>query len=81
MARPDRAPVLVVLGDHQPSPVVTGPTANRDVPISIVSRDPAVLAAVDDWGWSDGLTPDPGAPAWRMDTFRDRFLDAYGPRP
>lgn len=79
--RPDRAPVLVVLGDHQPSPVVTGPTANRDVPISIVSRDPAVLAAVDDWGWSDGLTPDPGAPAWRMDTFRDRFLDAYGPRP
>jgi hypothetical protein len=80
-ARPDRAPVLVVLGDHQPSPVVTGPTANRDIPISIVSRDPAVLAAVDDWGWSDGLTPDPGAPVWRMDTFRDRFLDAYGPRP
>ena len=80
-ADPARAPVLVVLGDHQPSPVVTGPTANRDAPISIVSRDPAVLDAIGDWGWADGLTPDPTTPVWRMDAFRDRFLDAYGPRP
>ncbi|MFC5141920.1 CDP-alcohol phosphatidyltransferase family protein [Actinomycetospora rhizophila] len=81
VARPDRAPVLVILGDHQASPAVTGPTPDRDVPISIVSRDPAVLGAVDDWGWADGLTPDPGTPVWRMDAFRDRFLTAYGPRP
>lgn len=78
---PARAPVLVVLGDHQPSPVITGPTPDRRVPISIVSRDPAVLDAVDDWGWADGLTPDPAGPVWRMDAFRDRFLAAYGPRP
>ena len=78
---PARAPVLVVLGDHQPYPMITGPGASRDVPISIVSRDPAVLARIGAWGWSDGLTPDPGVPVWRMDAFRDRFLDAYGPRP
>ncbi|MDF2979658.1 MAG: hypothetical protein K0S40_4386 [Actinomycetospora sp.] len=78
---PGRAPVLVVLGDHQPYPMITGPGASRDVPISIVSRDPAVLARIGAWGWSDGLTPDPTAPVWRMDAFRDRFLDAYGPRP
>ncbi|MEJ2888032.1 CDP-alcohol phosphatidyltransferase family protein [Actinomycetospora aeridis] len=79
-ANPARAPVLVVLGDHQASPVVTGPTADRDIPISIVSRDRAVLDAVGGWGWADGLTPDPDTPVWRMDAFRDRFLDAYGPQ-
>jgi phosphatidylglycerophosphate synthase len=78
---PERAPVLVVLGDHQPYPMITGPGARRDVPISVVSRDPTVLARITPWGWSDGLTPDPDAPVWRMDAFRDRFLQAYGPRP
>jgi hypothetical protein len=71
--------VLVFLGDHQPAPVVTGEDASRDVPITIVARDPAVLDRISDWGWQDGLRPGPGAPVWRMDTFRDRFLTAYGP--
>jgi phosphatidylglycerophosphate synthase len=78
---PERAPVLVVLGDHEPYPMITGPDAGRDVPISIVSRDPAVLDRIASWGWSDGLAPDPDAPVWRMDAFRDRFLEAYGSRP
>ncbi|MFJ8001357.1 sulfatase [Streptomyces sp. NPDC096310] len=70
--------VLVFLGDHQPNATVTGPGAGRDVPISIVARDPAVLDRISDWGWQDGLKPGPDAPVWRMDTFRDRFLTAYG---
>lgn len=70
--------VLVVLGDHEPTPLVTGDPASRDVPISVVSRDPAVLDRVAPWGWTDGLTPAPDAPVWRMDTFRDRFLTAFG---
>ncbi|MFJ2213019.1 sulfatase [Streptomyces sp. NPDC101062] len=72
--------VLVFLGDHQPNATVTGPGAGRDVPISIVARDPAVLDRISDWGWQDGLKPGPDAPVWRMDTFRDRFLTAYGPQ-
>jgi hypothetical protein len=71
--------VLIILGDHQPAPVVTGEDASRDVPITIVARDPAVLDRISDWGWQDGLRPGSGAPVWRMDTFRDRFLTAYGP--
>jgi hypothetical protein len=71
--------VLVVLGDHQPLPIVTDDSANRDVPISVVARDPAVLDRVAGWGWQDGLKPGPDAPVWRMDTFRDRFLTAFGP--
>ena len=69
--------VLLFLGDHQPVPVVTGETTNRDAPISIVTRDRRVLDRIADWGWRDGLVPDPGSPVWRMDDFRDRFLGAF----
>lgn len=71
--------VLVVLGDHQPATVVSGPGANHDVPISIIAKDPAVTERIASWGWEPGLLPSPSAPVWRMDTFRDRFLTAYGP--
>jgi hypothetical protein len=71
--------VLVFLGDHQPAPIVTGYGASRDVPVTIVARDPAVLARVAAWGWQDGLRPGPQAPVWRMDAFRDRFLTGFGP--
>ncbi|MCO1659533.1 sulfatase [Pseudonocardia sp. S2-4] len=70
--------VLVFLGDHQPAPIVTGEDAGRDVPITIVAKDPAVLDRVAGWDWDNGLNPGPGAPVWRMDDFRDRFLTAFG---
>ncbi|WP_344025863.1 CDP-alcohol phosphatidyltransferase family protein [Pseudonocardia kongjuensis] len=70
--------VVVMLGDHQPASVVTGAAASRDVPVSIITRDPEVLDRIDDWDWSAGLRPPPAAPVWPMDAFRDRFLDAYG---
>ncbi|TDD89281.1 sulfatase [Actinomadura rubrisoli] len=70
--------VLVFLGDHQPAPIVTGAGAGRDVPITIVARDPAVLSKISGWGWQDGLKPGPDAPVWPMSAFRDRFLTAFG---
>ncbi|GAB2788788.1 sulfatase-like hydrolase/transferase [Amycolatopsis magusensis] len=69
--------VLVFLGDHQPSTMVTGDGADWDVPITIVARDPAVLDRVAGWGWHDGLRPGPQAPVWPMDEFRDHFLTAF----
>jgi hypothetical protein len=78
-ATPDDDLVVVVLGDHQPVSIVSGEHAGHDVPVSIVSRDPAVLARISSWGWQDGLRPGPDAPTWPMDRFRDRFLAAYGP--
>ncbi|MET8581582.1 sulfatase [Streptomyces collinus] len=71
--------VLVFLGDHQPVPTVTGGSANRDVPVTIVARDPKVLDRVAGWGWTEGLKPAHDAPEWSMDRFRDRFMTAYGP--
>ena len=75
--------VLVVLGDHQPSTIVTGlhPDLSHDVPISIVAQDPAVLDQIAEWGWQDGLRPGPQAAVWPMDRFRDRFLSAFGTPP
>jgi hypothetical protein len=70
--------VLIFVGDHQPSPIVTGHGASRDVPISIVARDPSVFERITSWRWQQGLKPDPQAPVWRMDAFRDRFLRAFG---
>jgi hypothetical protein len=72
--------VVIFLGDHQPSPIVTGQGASRDVPISIVSRDRSVFDRISQWGWQQGLEPDAQAPVWRMDAFRDRFLTAFGPQ-
>jgi hypothetical protein len=70
--------VLVFLGDHQAAPFVSGETAGKDVPITIVARDPAVLDRIAGWGWQDGLRPGPQAPVWPMESFRDRFLTAFG---
>jgi hypothetical protein len=76
----DKNTVLIVLGDHQPAPGITGEGATRDVPITIIAKDPAVLKQISGWGWQEGLRPNPKAPVWRMDTFRDRFLTAFGPQ-
>ncbi len=77
----DKNTVLVFLGDHQPVPTVTAGSSSRDVPVTIVAHDPKVLDRISDWGWTDGLKPAKDAPEWRMDTFRDRFMTAYGSRP
>jgi len=76
----DANTVLVMLGDHQPAPFVTY-VGGRDVPISIIAKDRAVLDRISGWDWQSGIKPNAKAPVWRMDAFRDRFLTAYGPRP
>ena len=72
--------VLVVLGDHQPVTTVSGEDAGHDVPISVIAHDPKVMDRIAGWGWDEGLRPTSAAPIWPMDSFRDRFLTAFGPR-
>ncbi|MDX3453241.1 CDP-alcohol phosphatidyltransferase [Streptomyces sp. ME02-8801-2C] len=73
--------VLVFLGDHQPIARVSGSNASRDVPVSVVAKDPKILDKIADWNWTDGLRPAHDAPVWKMDAFRDKFLTAYGSTP
>ena len=51
--------VLVVLGDHQPSTIVTGDGPSHDVPISIIAHDPKVLDQIAGLGLEHGLRPEP----------------------
>ncbi|MFL6099756.1 MAG: CDP-alcohol phosphatidyltransferase family protein [Actinomycetales bacterium] len=69
--------VLILLGDHQPAPKVSGVGATHEVPISIVAHDPTVFDKIAGWSWEPGLHPSRQAPVWPMDTFRNRLLDAY----
>ena len=73
--------VLVFLGDHQPIPTVAGQNASRNVPITIVAKDKNVVNQISSWNWTDGLKPAANAPTWRMDSFRDKFLTAFGSTP
>ena len=67
--------VLIVLGDHQPSRVVS--QANHEVPTTIIAHDPKVLARLSSWGWTNGMLPAPTAPVWLMSAFRNRFFNAF----
>lgn len=84
-SHPDPDLVVLLVGDHQPWSYVSGEDASHDVPVTLVAGDPTVLERTSGWGWTPGLVPAPDAPVWRMDTFRDRFLQAFsgpgGPAP
>jgi hypothetical protein len=71
--------VVVLLGDHQPATIVSGDDPGHDVPVTVIAQDPAIVDAIDPWGWDAGLRPSDDAPVWRMDAFRDEFLRTYGP--
>jgi len=73
--------VLVFLGDHQASPIVSGDNASHDVPIAMVAKDPAVFDRITAWNWDDGLRPSTKAPVWPMNAFRDKFFTAFGSTP
>lgn len=58
LRRPEpRETVYLLIGDHQPAANVSGETASWDVPVHIVSSDPALLARWRAMGFEDGMTP------------------------
>ena len=73
--------VIVLLGDHQPATTVSGQHATHNVPITIIAHDPNITHQITTWHWQPGLHPTPTAPVWPMETFRDRFLEAFGSTP
>ena len=77
----DKNLVMIMLGDHQPLPIVSGHHSNHDVPISIIAHDPAVLKQIGSWGWNAGLQPRSNAPVWPMSSFRNNFLSAFDSHP
>ncbi len=58
LQRPEpRESVLLLVGDHQPAASVSGEGASWEVPVHIVTRDPALLARFVALGFRPGLEP------------------------
>jgi hypothetical protein len=76
----DEHTLMIVVGDHQPAPIITGEEAGRDVPIHVIAGDPALLAPFRAWGLGTGLVPT-GPAIGRMDGFRDWFLGTFSEQP
>jgi hypothetical protein len=73
----DEKTLLIVVGDHQPAPVVTGEGVTRDVPFHAVTGNSELLQPFLNWGLTPGMRPDETKPVRRMDAFRDWFLEAF----
>ncbi len=69
--------VILLLGDHPPAPMVSGDPNARQVPVHLIARDSRVIDAIADWQWHPGLLPGDDAPVWRMDSLRDKFVEAF----
>jgi hypothetical protein len=52
-----RETVYVIVGDHQPMSAITGESSSWDVPVHVVSRDPALLERFVALGFHPGLEP------------------------
>jgi hypothetical protein len=72
--------LIIILGDHQPAPLITGEGASRSVPVHVISRDPELLAPFEEWGFIPGMAPKTGPATLPMEAFRDRFLAAFSAR-
>ena len=71
----DDRTLLIVSGDHQAAPWVTG-AESADVPVHVIARDPELVEPFLEWGFERGPLPQPG-PTRRMDAFREWFVRAY----
>jgi hypothetical protein len=69
--------IAIVLGDHQPAPIVIGDSPAREVPVHVLSRDPHLLAAFRDWGFADGMNPDRSGTVRPMSDFRGWFVETF----
>ena len=81
----DPGALVIVLGDHQPSPQISGdPTSGKgqswSVPIHIISQSPEALAPFMKRGYTAGLVPNQAPPHPGMDTFLEGFLEDFSSR-
>lgn len=68
--------VLIVVGDHQPLATVSGPKASWDVPVHVISDDPALLQRFVERGFVRGLLP-PTATLGSMHGLTGLLLEAF----
>lgn len=50
--------LMIIMGDHQPAPIIAGWANTSNTPIHIISDDPELLARLPDEHFTDGMQPD-----------------------
>jgi len=80
MARFGKDTVFIILGDHQPAAIITGPNASRAVPIHVVSADRELVARFEREGFLSGMVPAGQTREWPMDDMRQVLIDLFSAR-
>lgn len=73
----DEDALLLVVGDHPPSPLIASDPADHRVPIHVFARSAESLQPFESMGLTAGYLPDPGAPAPPMANLRTMLRDAF----
>lgn len=71
-----QAPVIIMLGDHQPPANIAGPGARWDVPVHVLAPPGPILQRLQDAGFTPGMTP-PRAPLAPMHELAGKLLAAF----
>ncbi|MCF8479972.1 MAG: hypothetical protein K9H25_06035 [Rhodospirillum sp.] len=66
--------LFIILGDHQPAPLVTGPDVSRAVPVHLISNDKALIQRFQADGFTPGMIPAKEATVPPMAEMRDRLI-------
>ncbi|WP_372994548.1 sulfatase [Marinobacter sp.] len=73
--------LLIILGDHQPAPLITGEDASRDVVVHVISADPSLIdpfLSGELPGFRPGIRPDPDTAGATMSRFRPFLHRHFG---
>lgn len=73
--------LMIILGDHQPAPLITGEDASRDVVVHVISADPALLEPFLSGelpGFKPGIRPDSEIAGATMSRFRPFLHRHFG---
>ncbi|WP_372614278.1 alkaline phosphatase [Halomonas sp.] len=74
----DEDTLLILMGDHQAAPLITGDDASGAVPVHVISGDPRLLAPFLDRGFVDGMLPPDTGKSPGMDQFRRWLHEDFG---
>ncbi|QLF72019.1 sulfatase (plasmid) [Peteryoungia desertarenae] len=69
--------VFIILGDHQPAAIITGPDASRAVPIHVVSRDRSLVDRFLPEGFAQGMVPGSDLPERPMNDMREMVIRLF----
>ncbi|MEX2474526.1 sulfatase-like hydrolase/transferase [Marinobacter sp.] len=76
----DSNTLLIIVGDHQPAPLITGDNASRDAIVHIISADRSLISPFLDAelpGFQAGAIPDLTANGLPMDRFRSTLQSLF----